>query len=254
MNVSIEGATLTALLLAMVRAAAWLVVVPAFNNSAIPNQVRALLAVALALPVVPTLQHQVTSLDNTAFITALAIQVAAGVTMGFITSLLFTAVQAAGDLIDLFGGFTLAMAYDPMSKNQTSVFGRIHGLLAITLLFATDAHLVVIQGFLQSYRTLPLDGTFSLDKVGSALTSGMSEFFLSALQVAGPLIAVLVLADAGLGLLTRVSPSLNAFSLGFPIKILLTVLCVGVTFPMLPGIVGGVSDRGTELVMGIFGG
>ena len=45
--------------------------------------------------------------------------------------------------------------------------------------------------------------------------------FVAALQIAGPLLVVLFLADVGLGLLTRVAPALNAFALGFPLKILL---------------------------------
>ena len=47
--------------------------------------------------------------------------------------------------------------------------------------------------------------------------------FVCALQIAGPLILVLFLADAGLGLVTRVAPALNAFVLGFPLKILLSL-------------------------------
>ena len=48
--------------------------------------------------------------------------------------------------------------------------------------------------------------------------------FVAALQIAGPLLVVLFLADVGLGLLTRVAPALNAFALGFPLKILLTLV------------------------------
>ena len=55
---------------------------------------------------------------------------------------------------------------------------------------------------------------------------------------------VLFLADVGLGLLTRVAPALNAFSLGFPLKILLTLVlgrrscssrCPGVVVRPRPG-------------------
>jgi flagellar biosynthetic protein FliR len=53
---------------------------------------------------------------------------------------LFAALQAAGDLLDLFGGFTLAMAYDPLSQNQSSVFGRFYNLVAGHHPFATDGH------------------------------------------------------------------------------------------------------------------
>jgi flagellar biosynthetic protein FliR len=48
---------------------------------------------------------------------------------------------------------------------------------------------------------------------------------------------VLFLADAGLGLITRVAPALNAFAMGFPVKILLTLTLVGFTYAALPGVV-----------------
>jgi flagellar biosynthetic protein FliR len=60
---------------------------------------------------------------------------------------------------------------------------------------------------------------------------------LSAVQIAGPLMLVLFLADAGLGLITRVAPALNAFAMGFPVKILLTLTLVGFTYAALPGVV-----------------
>jgi flagellar biosynthetic protein FliR len=66
---------------------------------------------------------------------------------------------------------------------------------------------------------------------------------LSAVQIAAPLLAVLFLADVALGLLTRVAPALNAFAMGFPFKILLTVLLVGATFVSLPGVVDSLVQR-----------
>ena len=40
--------------------------------------------------------------------------------------------------------------------SQNSVFGRFHGLIALVLLFATNAHLLVIRGFLTSYDAIPV--------------------------------------------------------------------------------------------------
>ena len=81
------------------------------------------------------------------------------------------------------------------------------------------------------------------------LTGGLSEMFLSALQIAGPLIAVLFIADIGLGLLNRVAPSLNAFSLGFPLKILLTLTLSGVAIVVLPQSVRGLIAHAVEAML-----
>jgi flagellar biosynthetic protein FliR len=58
--------------------------------------------------------------------------------------------------------------------------------------------------------------------------------FLAALQIAGPMVAVLLLADIALALLTRAAPALNVFAIGFPVKIMVTLVLLGLTFPLLP--------------------
>jgi flagellar biosynthesis protein FliR len=213
MNYDVPIAELLAILLGACRTGAWMVICPPFNSRLIPGPVKALLSVGLALPMAPYLRA--------ALIASVALQIFVGVGLGFITALLFAALQAAGDLLDLFGGFTLATAYDPLGMSQSSIFGRFYNLVAITLLFASDGHQLILRGFLQSFRTLPLDTSFSPETFSRLLLSGIGEMFLAAIQIAGPLICVLFLADVALGLLNRVAPALNAFQLGFPVKILL---------------------------------
>jgi flagellar biosynthetic protein FliR len=59
-------------------------------------------------------------------------------------------------------------------------------------------------------------------------------FFTAAVQIALPLVGVLFIADLGLALMTRVAPQLNAIGIMFPAKIGLTLLIVGLSFPVLP--------------------
>jgi flagellar biosynthesis protein FliR len=252
--VDVSTASLTALLLASVRAAAWLVVCPPFNSRIVPAPVKALLALALSLPLVPQLSAQVPALDAGALIVASVEQAVVGVALGFVTALFFAAIQAAGDLIDTFGGFSLSFAFDPMSASQSSVFGRFYNLVAVTLLFITDGHQMVLRGFLQSYQTLPLDGTLSLARLGTVLSHGLPAMFMAALQIAGPLIAVLFLTDVAFGLLNRVAPALNAFALGFPAKILITLVLGGTAVAALPNALEGLIERAVQAVLSVAGG
>jgi flagellar biosynthesis protein FliR len=252
--VDVSTASLTALLLASVRAAAWLVVCPPFNSRIVPAPVKALLAVALSLPLVPDLADQVPALDAAVLLVAGVEQAVVGVALGFVTAIFFAAIQAAGDLIDTFGGFSLSFAFDPMSASQSSVFGRFYNLVAVTLLFITDGHQMVLRGFLQSYQTLPLDGTLSLARLGTVLSHGLPAMFLAALQIAGPLIAVLFLTDVAFGLLNRVAPALNAFALGFPAKILITLLLGGTALAALPNALEGLIGRAVQAVLSVAGG
>jgi flagellar biosynthetic protein FliR len=254
MNVDLPTGELLAVILATVRASAWLLICPPFNSRLIPGPVKALLSVALALPMAPHLKGDVPSLQTSDLIVSAAEQVVVGAALGFITALFFAALQAAGDLIDVFGGFTLAFAFDPLSQSQSSVFGRFYNLMAVTLLFASNAHLLVLRGFLQSYETLPLNQTLSLETMNRLLTHGIGELFLSAIQIAGPLIAILFLTDVAFGLLNRVAPALNAFSLGFPAKIMITLSLAGTAIAVLPKALDGLIDKAVSAVVGITGG
>ncbi|MEZ0166034.1 flagellar biosynthetic protein FliR [Kineococcus sp. LSe6-4] len=240
---------LTALLLAAIRATTFLLLAPPFANRAVNGRVKAMLAVALALPVAARLRESVPPAEPGALITAAVQQAVVGAAMGAFVALLFAAVQAAGDLLDLFGGFQLASAYDPLMQSQAAVFGKLYTWTSTALLVVSGGHLLILQGFLRSYDVLPLDAGFDTGTVARVFTSGITELMLAALQIAAPLIAVLFLTDIGLGLLSRVAPALNVFAMSFPVKILITLTLAGFTFSLLPGVVGDLADTARESIV-----
>ncbi|MBL7254628.1 flagellar biosynthetic protein FliR [Paractinoplanes lichenicola] len=253
MNLSVPTAELLALMLGAARTGAWMMVCPPFNSRLIPGTVKALLSIGLTLPMAPYLRGTMPSLQTSDIIFSILIQVFVGAGLGFVTAILFAALQAAGDLIDLFGGFTLAMGYDPLSQNQSSIFGRFYNLIAVTLLFATDGHQLVLRGFLQTFKTVPLNWTFSPGTFSELLIKGLGELFLAAVQIAGPLIAVLFLTDVAFGLLNRVAPALNAFQLGFPAKIFMVLLISGIAITALPGVLDSIVGRAVSAVLQLTG-
>jgi flagellar biosynthetic protein FliR len=254
MNGNVPIADLLTILLGAARTGAFLALAPPFNSRLIPTQVKALLSIGLTLPLFPYLRGTIPSLETSDIIFSAALQIFIGGALGFLVLMLFSALQAAGDMLDLFGGFTLATAYDPLSFNQSSVFGRFYNLVGVTILFATQGHLLILRGFLQSFRTMPLNATFSLETFSRLLLKGVAELFLSALQIAGPLVAVLFLTDVAFGLLNRVAPALNAFQLGFPAKIFLLVMLSGLAITSLPQVIEAIVDKAVSAVIQITGG
>jgi flagellar biosynthetic protein FliR len=248
MSVDVPAQVLLVLLLGSARAAAWLVIAPPFSSKAVPGPIKALLSVALALPLLGRSDLALPSTDTASVISALVWQVLTGAGLGFLCYLIFAAVQTAGDLIDVSGGFSLGFSYDPLMQSGNSVMGRMYQMTALTLLLASGGYLIVLQGFMASYRLVPLNGGLDLGTMAETVTGATSGMLLAAAQIAGPILAVLLLADIGLGLLTRAAPALNAFSLGFPLKILITLAIVGAALVTMPGVVHGlVSDMMTAL-------
>jgi flagellar biosynthetic protein FliR len=242
MNLALPADTLIAFLLVTVRVSAWIAVSPPFNTRAIPTVVKVALAVGLALPVAPRLAAQAPAPEVFPFARAVFFQIVVGLVLGFLVQLLFAAVQAAGELIDLASGFTLASLYDPLSNMTSSMFGRLHQLIAVTLLFALDGHLMLVRGLLTSFEALPLHPV-SISALTASVTANVGRFFVAALEIAAPILAVLFLAELALGLVGRAVPTLNVFSMSFPLKILLTLSLAGLAMWMLPGAVTALLDR-----------
>ncbi|WP_159798627.1 flagellar biosynthetic protein FliR [Puerhibacterium puerhi] len=250
LSLTFAGGALEATLLASVRFAAFLVLAPPFSHRGVPAPVKVALALGLALAVAPNLDAEPAS-NVAVFLGALALQALVGAALGVLVAVVFAAVQAAGSLIDLFGGFQLATAFDPMSLTSNAPFGRLYQTAAVTLLFVTDAYQVVLAGLVRSFQAVPLGVVPSTASIAETVTGAVVQMFVAALQVAGPLAVVLFLADVGLGLLTRVAPALNAFALGFPLKILLTLVLAGLAFVALPGVIDALADDAGRAVSGV---
>lgn len=251
MFIPIDLASIEAVALASLRMVAFLVIAPPFSYNGFPAQVKGMLAIGLAIAVAPRVGAGYQSGDTGAFLLDMVRELAVGATLGFLVFLAFSAIQSAGSFIDLFGGFQLAQAFDPQAMINGAQFTRLFQLTALALLFATGGYQLIIGGLVRTFDAIPLAGGFDLADPAKEMVTGVTQMFLAALQIAGPLIVVLFLADVGLGLLTRVAPALNAFALGFPLKIMLTVVLSGIVVVALPGVVSGLTDTAVKTILGV---
>ena len=248
MDLTLAGTTVAGYLLALGRTAGFVLIAPPFATRAVPQQARAGVALGLAIPLSTWTQARAPDLASGALVSGLLLQLITGATLGFVVALAVTTVQIIGDIIDVTGGFSLSLGMDPLMLNQSSVMGRLHQLLAVTLLFGTGGHLVVLQGLSRSLQLAPAGG-LDRDRLAEMVARDVSALFLSAIQITAPIMAALLIADLALGLLTRAAPALNAFSLAFPLKILLSVLLIGLVLYQIPDVLDRVIDRaGTTMV------
>jgi flagellar biosynthetic protein FliR len=255
MDLQVPEATLVALLLGTARSTGFVLLAPPFNSSAIPIPAKGAMALALSVVATHRITASVPAAPGTGYLlTTTVTEVAIGAALGFIVQLFFTGVQMAGQLLDTTGGFTLQPAYDPLSLNTTGPVGKLQFQLASTLLFTSGGHLLVVRGFITSYTGLPLGAALPTGRLSSVLIAAFSQMFLAALQIAGPMVAVLLLADVALALLNRAAPALNVFQLGAPLKILLTLVLLGLSFPLLPSALNTLIETGTRAMVALKGG
>lgn len=257
MEVFVDPQLLVGFSLALTRAAAWVTFCPPFNGPAIPVRVRIGMAVALAFVLAGQMSSQVgpevSALGGAAFIGMLLTQVLAGVVLGFFVAALFTAVQTAGELIDLQVGFSMGAVIDPISGNNSSPIGRFYQLMATAILFAINGHVLVVGAFVRSVEVAPL-GTLDLEGALETFGRLLGTLLVAALEIALPVLAALFCAELALGFLGKAAPQLNIMVIGFAAKAFITFGLLGATLLLLPETVDSLIGQSIRSAFGIFEG
>lgn len=207
------------------RVGALVMTAPVFGTQALPMQVRALLAVALSLLVMPLHASQAlpSAWNLLDFSRLMVNEVLVGLLLGVGVTIMLSGVQLAGHLVSQLSGLSLADVFDPAIEEQASVFTQLFYFLTLSMFVALGGHRLVMQALLDTFVWAPPGhaalGSSYIDAVVTLLT----QSFRLGIRAAAPLMASLLLATLLLGLIGRTLPQLNVLMLGFGVNSLLTL-------------------------------
>jgi len=202
-----------------VRILAWLSFDPLLGGKSVPTRVRVALAMVLAIVVTPMLPSDTPlRLASGDGLLILLQQIAIGVALGFAMRIVFTAVEFAGQLMGLQMGLSFATLFDPVNGAQTQVVAQFLVLTTALILFAFNGHHVVITALVQSFHDIPIGATLSAD--GFAMLAHWGGVLFSVgLHISLPVTAALLVTNLTIGMMSRASPQLNIFAIGFPLTL-----------------------------------
>lgn len=207
---------------------------PIFSNDVMSRHTRLMcgLAVAMALaPALPPLPAM--PAGSWLALGVLVREALLGILMGFSLRLVFAAIDTAGELTGMQMGLSFAVLYDPQTAGQTPVITNFFALITTLIFLASNGHLLILQLLAESYELLPVSATpFAADSLRTLVASA-SILFTLGLLMAMPIIAALLIANIGLGVLTRVAPTLNIFAVGFVVTLISGFLILALSLPYL---------------------
>lgn len=209
-----------------VRISGFLLVAPVIGTQLVSPRIRIVLCLLLTLILVPTLPPMpvVDSVSLAAFV-LIAQQLLIGLAMGFVLQVLLQLFVVAGQMIAMQMGLGFASMVDPANGVSVTVLSQFH-LMLVTLLFvAMNGHLAMIEVLAESFYSLPVDGGFYSSNALWRLAGWGSWMFSSALLMALPALASLLIINFSLGVITRAAPQLNIFVIGFPFMLIIG-LCI----------------------------
>lgn len=226
------NAWLVAFLWPLTRILGLIMVAPVFGHRSVPNRVKIGLGVFIALIVSPTLPPMPeVALGSWHGLHILVQQLLIGIALGFVMRVVFAAAELAGEIVGLQMGLGFASFFDPQSAGQTLVLSRFFNLIAMLVFLAINAHLLVLTLLTDSFQTLPISTAPLAAEGFRGVAAFGSTLFVVGLQIALPLVAVLLMTNLTLGILTRSAPQLNIFAIGFPITLGVGLIVLDFSMP-----------------------
>jgi flagellar biosynthesis protein FliR len=217
-----------------------------FSSKMVPSRVKGIAAVGLAVGMAPlATKGQHVPLDVMSLVALIAKEFLVGLAFSYALSVLFAAVSAAGSLADTLIGFSFGALVDPVTGNNASVLSQAYSLVGIAVFIAINGDAWVIQGLNHTYDLVPLTGTPALGSMVAGVQHAFSGIFIAAVELAAPVMLAVIITDAAFGAVARVVPQLNVFAVGFPAKVTVGLLIIGVSLPFAAG---WISDQLQESV------
>lgn len=220
----------------LMRTASFFFVAPLFGMQGIPARVKLGIAFFLSLMLYQILPRgRLDYVDVFGFAVIIVKETIVGLLLGFMTNICGYIINLAGTFIDQHIGFSMAAEYNPMTQTQSAVTGNLYYYLVMILLLVTGLDHYLIRAFAETYTLVPVDGAvFRTDSMLQTMITYMVDSFILAFRIALPVFACVMIMNAILGVMAKVAPQMNMFSVGMQLKIFAGLAVLILTVQLLP--------------------
>jgi len=227
-------------ILMLLRVSAIVGTMPILGNGNVPVRVKGGMSLVIVLLLFPVAAFQPPGSGVLPLALQMAGEVMIGIIIGFAGRLVFAGVQLAGQLAGFQMGFAIVNVFDPVTSAQVSIVAQLQYLFAMLVFLAVDGHHLFLYAIAESYRMVPpLDFRFS-GELMQALVHMSRDMFVVAVRMGAPVFVTLLMVSLGFGLIARTVPQINILIVGFPIKIAVGLLGIGLTLPIFSRILGNI--------------
>jgi flagellar biosynthesis protein FliR len=217
-----------------------MVFAPIFSSRSIPSELKVTVTLVATVALCPALAlgKVPANLDLTGVLGFCMSELLFGMLLGLVSNFIFAGLQTAGQIISFQLGFSIINVIDPQTEVETSVISFLQYYLGFLFFLMIDGHHWFFQAVSDSFNYLPVGGIRLHGRVVEEVVRLSSEMFVTGLQVAGPVLAVTIISDVALGMISRAAPQINVLIVGMPLKTLVGFACMGVSFYFLPRLLG----------------
>lgn len=221
----------------------------------IPGTVRIAGAMTLSMALYPLVKDQLPVWSLTAppalseFIYYAAREFVIGIGLGFIAKFIFSAAIAGAVWVGTQMGFSMGGIVDPNMAETDTTWGAFHGWLGLMIYLGIGGHWFTIKALAESYSFSFVDFWSRVSATDAGITMWATlgqDFFAWMLRLSGPMLVVIMLLQAGMGMVSKFVPQINVWMVSIPVTIGVGVLIFAMLLPMYSEALQALFNAGTE--------
>ena len=230
------------LLLIFIRVTGFIAVAPLFGgqNTGVPNMVRIGLSMLMAVMLYGvTPRPEIVYTTVTGYAVIVLKEVATGLMIGLAAQICMTIASFAGQIVDMQSGLSMVQMMDPTSNLSVTVSGAMYNQAIMALFIVTGTYRFLISAIADSFKLIPVNGmVWHADATMTAMLNYMRDYIILGFRISLPVFVVTFILNIILGVLAKVAPQMNMFTVGMQLKVLVGLSVFFVATSML----GHVSD------------
>lgn len=223
-------------LLILVRITSFVFVAPFFSLPNAPGRVKIGFSFFVALLVFGLVPEPQVAYDDVIGYAIIVLKEGiTGLLIGFAANICNSIVLLAGNIIDMNMGLSMATEYDPITRTNAPITGNFYNYMVLMLLLVSGMHRYVLTAIVESFQLIPVNGQlFQWDSLMAGMLEYMSQSMILGFRIALPVFACIMILNCILGVMAKVAPQMNMFSVGMQLKILTGMVVLLLTVQLLP--------------------
>ncbi len=211
---------------------------PIFGNRTVTRRVRIFIGIACALAVFTA--NPYVPLEYSTFLGYTIIllkELIVGITIGFMSNVTLSIINAAGQFIDREIGFSMVSDFDPGMNTEITITAEFYNMLVMLIMLCSNMHYFILSALSDSFQLIPLGNvTIDTGTLYDTMVRYIADYFIISVRIALPVIIATMLLNVVLGVLAKTAPQMNMFVIGMQLKIFVGFAVLFVTIGFLPNI------------------
>lgn len=246
-NYTFDLDTIEYFLLILVRISCFVLTAPFFSMKGVPGQTKIGLSAFLSIMMLSTLGVDSYKADYVSVIGYGVIvfkEAITGMLLGFAANICSAIVQFAGNVMDMDLGFSMVTEFDPSMNSQITITANMYYYFTLLLLLTGGMHRYLIHSLCDSFTLIPVGLVeFKSRILLEAMTRYMGNLFVIGFRVMLPVFSVMLIMNVLLGIMAKVAPQMNMFTIGVQLKILVGFAIMYLLVFLFPEVVDLVSQQ-----------